>query len=191
MSGSESAANGSKATSEKTSAGFDGKSFARRLPGRPGVYLMRDAGGKALYVGKAADLRKRVSSYFDSRPKIERIMRMVAQITAIEISLTRNEGEALLLENEWIKSLRPRYNVLLRDDKSYPWIVMTTDHEFAGFVNKVLGLFAQIITTNRFDHMLDYIFSELVVFYVGIVLGGNDHGFNANRFAMFIFHCYF
>ncbi|MGD2127787.1 MAG: excinuclease ABC subunit UvrC [Lysobacterales bacterium] len=109
---------------------FDGKAFAARLPSRPGVYLMKDAQGQPLYVGKARNLRKRVSSYFDARPKIERIMRMVAQIAQLEISLTRTEGEALLLENEWIKSLKPRYNVLLRDDKSYPWIVLTTDHEF-------------------------------------------------------------
>ncbi len=109
---------------------FKGKAYARRLPTRPGVYLMRDETGQALYVGKAADLRKRVSSYFDARPKIERIMRMVARIQSIEISLTRSESEALLLENEWIKAHKPRYNILLRDDKSYPWIAITAGHEF-------------------------------------------------------------
>ena len=109
---------------------FDGKKYARRLSSGPGVYLMRDSGGIALYVGKANNLRKRVSSYFDARPKIDRIMRMVARIQSIEVSLTRTEAEALLLENEWIKSLKPRYNVLLRDDKSYPWVMLGTDHEF-------------------------------------------------------------
>lgn len=109
---------------------FDGKAFAARLPTRPGVYLMRGESGEPLYVGKARNLRKRVASYFDARPKIERIMRMVARIRQVEVSLTRTEGEALLLENEWIKSLKPRYNVLLRDDKSYPWIMLSTDHEF-------------------------------------------------------------
>ena len=113
-----------------TEAEFDGKKFARRLPAGPGVYLMRDSDNIALYVGKAANLRKRVSSYFDARPKIDRIMRMVARIRSIEVSLTRSESEALLLENEWIKSLKPRYNVLLRDDKSYPWVMLGTDHEF-------------------------------------------------------------
>jgi excinuclease ABC subunit C len=109
---------------------FAGKAFSARLPTRPGVYLMRDSEGSALYIGKALNLRKRVASYFDARPKNERIMRMIARITAIEVSLTRTEGEALLLENEWIKSLKPRYNILLRDDKSYPWIVMSSAHEF-------------------------------------------------------------
>jgi len=111
---------------------FDGKAFAARLPTRPGVYLMRDESGQALYVGKARNLRRRVASYFDARPKVERIMRMVARIHAIEISLTPSESEALLLENEWIKSLKPRYNVLLRDDKSYPWIAVSCGHDYPG-----------------------------------------------------------
>ena len=100
--------------------GFDGKALAASLPTRPGIYLMKDASGTPLYVGKARNLRKRVASYFDARPKVDRIMRMVARIDQVEVSLTRTEGEALLLENEWIKSLKPRYNVLLRDDKAYP-----------------------------------------------------------------------
>lgn len=115
---------------KQSKAGFDGKKFARRLSAGPGVYMMRDSADIVLYVGKAANLRKRVSSYFDARPKIDRIMRMVARIQSIEVSLTRTEAEALLLENEWIKSLKPRYNVLLRDDKSYPWVMLGTDHEF-------------------------------------------------------------
>lgn len=115
---------------KQSKAGFDGKKFARRLSAGPGVYMMRDSADVVLYVGKAANLRKRVSSYFDARPKIDRIMRMVARIQSIEVSLTRTEAEALLLENEWIKSLKPRYNVLLRDDKSYPWVMLGTDHDY-------------------------------------------------------------
>jgi excinuclease ABC subunit C len=115
--------------SKKTDS-FDGKDYARRLPNRPGVYVMRDGQGTALYVGKAANLRKRVSSYFDARPKIDRLMRMIARIRKIEVSLTRSEAEALLLENEWIKALQPRYNVLLRDDKSYPWVMVGTEHAY-------------------------------------------------------------
>ena len=117
-------------TGRDSEPSFDGKAFARRLSTGPGVYVMRDDEGSALYVGKAANLRKRVASYFDARPKVDRIMRMVSRIAIIEVGLTRSEGEALLLENEWIKSLKPRYNILLRDDKSYPWVVMTVDHDF-------------------------------------------------------------
>ena len=116
--------------SENFKQEFDGKALAASLPTGPGIYLMRDSSGTPLYVGKAKNLRKRVATYFDARPKIDRIMRMVARIGQIEVSLTRTEGEALLLENEWIKALKPRYNVLLRDDKSYPWIVISTSHEF-------------------------------------------------------------
>jgi excinuclease ABC subunit C len=115
---------------KQAKSSFDGKKVARRLSAGPGIYLMRDSEGTALYVGKAANLRKRVTSYFDARPKIERLMRMIARIETIEVSLTRTEAEALLLENEWIKSLKPRYNVLLRDDKSYPWVMLGSDHEF-------------------------------------------------------------
>lgn len=119
-----------KPPKQGANAAFDGKAQTRKLPTGPGVYLFRDQEGTVLYVGKAANLRKRVSSYFDARPKGARIMRMVSRIRDIETALTRNEAEALLLENEWIKAHRPRYNVLLRDDKSYPWVVMTTDHDY-------------------------------------------------------------
>src|SRR6056297_1933902 len=114
---------------------FDCQAFARTLAESPGVYLMRDGEGKALYVGKARNLRKRVASYFDKRDKGPRIGLMISKIRAIEVSLTRTEAEALLLENEWIKSLRPRYNINLRDDKSYPWIRLTAhqDHPRVGF----------------------------------------------------------
>jgi len=110
---------------------FDGAGFARSLREAPGVYMFRDRAGKLLYVGKARNLRRRVASYFDnSRADDPRLARMVPQIARVEVELTRTEAEALLLENEWIKSLRPRYNIKLRDDKSYPWIYLSSDDEF-------------------------------------------------------------
>lgn len=109
---------------------FDGRAFARSLATGPGVYLMRDEQGKVLYVGKARNLRRRVASYFDRRDKGPRINLMVRKIAAMEVSLTRTEAEALLLENEWIKAHRPRFNINLRDDKSYPWIRLESAHEY-------------------------------------------------------------
>ncbi len=109
---------------------FDGRAFARSLSTGPGVYVMRDAGGKVLYVGKARNLRRRVGSYFDRRDKGGRINLVLRRLASMEVSLTRTEAEALLLENEWIKSHRPRFNINLRDDKSYPWIRLESSHPF-------------------------------------------------------------
>ncbi|MFM7421166.1 MAG: GIY-YIG nuclease family protein, partial [Alphaproteobacteria bacterium] len=100
------------------------------LPLTPGVYRMLDEKGEALYVGKARSLRKRVTSYTQLGRLPERLRRMVFETRSLEVVTTASEAEALLLEANFIKRFRPRFNIVLRDDKSYPWLVITEDHPF-------------------------------------------------------------
>jgi excinuclease ABC subunit C len=100
------------------------------MPSSAGVYRMLDAQGNALYVGKAKNLKNRVSNYVSPSGLSTRIMRMVAQTCAMEVITTKTEAEALLLEANLIKKLKPRYNILLRDDKSFPYILIPSDHDF-------------------------------------------------------------
>ncbi len=109
---------------------FDSQEFLRTLTSAPGVYRFFAANDFLLYVGKANNLKKRVASYFSRTQHEPRIEAMIGQIVRVETTVTRSEVEALVLENELIKSLQPRYNVLLRDDKSYPWIYLSSTQSY-------------------------------------------------------------
>jgi len=121
---------GSKAT---TAIGIEViQAVVKRLPNAPGVYRMMNAEGDVLYVGKARSLKKRVTNYAQGRGHTNRIGRMIRETASMEFVVTRTETEALLLEANLIKRLRPRFNVLLRDDKSFPYILLTGDHPAPG-----------------------------------------------------------
>ncbi len=105
------------------------RDFVRTLPAAPGVYRMLDAEGAVMYVGKARNLKARVTNYTRPEGLEIRLQRMIAATVSMEFVRTETESEALLLEANMIKRLKPRYNVLLRDDKSFPYILITGDHE--------------------------------------------------------------
>src|ERR671921_2910977 len=106
------------------------RNVLKTLPARPGVYRMQDSRGDVLYVGKARTLKSRVNSYTQVARLPKRLQRMVSQTRSLTIVTTRTEAEALLLEAQLIKRFRPPYNVLLRDDKSFPFIMLREDHDF-------------------------------------------------------------
>src|SRR5258705_3899860 len=109
---------------------FDAKAFLATLSTHPGVYRMLGVDGEILYVGKARNLRNRVSSYFGAKPQGAKTMAMVQQIANVEVTATPSDSEALLLEYNLIKKHRPRYNVVLRDDKSFPSLHVSTQQDF-------------------------------------------------------------
>jgi len=112
-----------------TAALFDHKNFLKSLTNRPGIYQMINAQGDILYVGKARNLKKRVTSYFRIK-QTPRITSLTTQIAEIKVIVTPTENEALILESELIKKLKPRYNILLRDDKSYPYVVLSEHQDY-------------------------------------------------------------
>ncbi len=119
------------ATTLRTRTGdFDARGFLRDLTSRPGVYRMLDEDGEVIYVGKAGNLKKRVSSYFREHHSSAKTAAMMKQVASVEVTITNTEVEALLLEFNQIKQLKPRFNILLRDDKSFPYIHISGDHDF-------------------------------------------------------------
>lgn len=110
---------------------FDAQAFLKTLTQQPGVYRML-SDGKLLYVGKAKNLKKRVSTYFNRSQASPRIQSMMKLVSDVEVTVTNTEAEALLLENNIIKEHRPKYNILLRDDKSYPYIYLSSNHKYPG-----------------------------------------------------------
>ncbi len=109
---------------------FDIKNFLKNLTKRPGIYKMLNEKGEIIYIGKAKNLKNRVSSYFRGSAASPKQQAMVVKITAIEVTVTHTEGEALLLESQQIKRYKPRYNICLRDDKSYPYIFISSYHDY-------------------------------------------------------------
>ena len=115
-----------KLTDSRLMTAFNASDFLKHLPHRPGIYQMKNSQGDVLYVGKAHDLKKRVRSYFQKQSQGAKTQALVAQIADVEVTVTASETEALLLESNLIKSLRPKYNVLLRDDKTYPYAFISS-----------------------------------------------------------------
>ena len=123
---------GSEAQTEATETEFDAKAFLKTVPNRPGCYRMYNDRDVVIYVGKAKDLKRRLSSYFLKQGHELKTRLLVEHIAHIEFTVTFSESEALILENELIKKYQPHYNILLRDDKSYPYLFLSTAHEFPG-----------------------------------------------------------
>jgi len=130
MSGKQGSAAGRDEVRDAETPKFDAKSFVDALPGRPGVYRMLDAHGTILYVGKARNLKSRVGSYFLPSNVQPKVQALVAKTASMEVTITNSDTEALLLEYNLIKKHRPRFNVVLRDDKSFPYLHLETAHDF-------------------------------------------------------------
>ena len=142
-------------------------SLLTNLPRGPGVYRMTDAHGKPLYVGKAKNLHKRVATYARPKRLPERIQLMISKTAEIEIVSTKSEVEALLLESNLIKTMKPRYNIILRDDKSFPYILLRKNTKWAQLIKhrgrrshdgEYFGPFASASAVNRTLNTLQKVF---------------------------------
>ena len=143
------------------------KEIVSKLPTTFGIYLMKDETGKVIYVGKAINIKKRVSQYFNNTPKSMRIYSLVSQIRAIDYVITKSETEALALECNYIKNFSPKYNVLLKDDKSYPYIKVTVKDEYPTIYltrkklndgNKYFGPYTNVHSAKEVHQMIKEIF---------------------------------
>lgn len=139
----------------------------KTIPGKPGVYRMLNEKGNVLYIGKAKNLAKRVASYANGKPANARTMRMVAQVAQVEIVVATSEVEALLIEAAEVKKLKPYYNILLKDDKSFPYLLMTADHPFPRITKhrgaqkirgEYFGPFASVSALNQTLTLLQKVF---------------------------------
>ena len=121
---------GNSSQPEKGTDEFDSQSFLKTVTTKPGIYQMYDGTGEILYVGKAKNLKNRLASYFRATGLATKTMALVAKIQSVQVTVTQTETDALLLEQNLIKKHRPPYNILMRDDKSYPYIYLSSDHEY-------------------------------------------------------------
>ena len=117
-------------SSEISKNSFDVAAFLKNLTTRPGIYTMLNDKGEIIYIGKAKNLKNRVSSYFKTQTSSIKQQVMVTKVAAIEVTVTHTEGEALLLECQQIKRHKPRYNICLRDDKSFPYMFLSSEQDF-------------------------------------------------------------
>lgn len=156
----------SRALPDKDGFLFDSKAFIKTLPNQPGVYRMLNKAGEVIYVGKARNLKKRVASYFSRQHDSPKTAALVAQIAKVDITITLSENEALILENTLIKQYQPHYNIVFKDDKSYPYLLMT-DHDFPQLIShrgtrrnkgRYFGPYPTLSTARTSLHLLQKIF---------------------------------
>ena len=165
---------------KETEPARDIKSQLRSLPRQTGVYLLKDSGGVVIYVGKALDIRSRVSSHFNPRGKQPRGLAMMGSVHHIEYMLTDSEVEALILENNLINRHQPRYNIMLKDDKSFPWVKVTVKDDYPsvtvtrGLVDDGSRYFGPYINVDAINRTMKYLRRLFPVRKCRIKIGGRE-----------------